>query len=652
MTERIGILSDDLWALRHEIALLTHATPVRMGLVLPARCDAIIGWDGPGGLMASRVGRLRKLPVRRLAVGPLRSVRPTPGQAPLTLRLEAAASPVVGEPPCAARAERALAQWRSLRLSWRNDGRDCLPAALAEPPFILVIVARGAANDTLIRQAVADHPECRIAVMADSREPAAVAQRVAARHPGAIGVTGTNAHALFDAAICVYAAAASELGRDAALAGCRTLGLPPIAAESDAAVLFTRAFLNGVSAFDPWSRKPSDIEHVAEQLAWLRDRFLENDRPTICMGVSRWKQRQVMSFLEGPDGPPRFASSVAKAVEQAAAANARMVAWETRMPRGLTEACAARGVPLDRMEDGFLRSVGLGAAFRPGASAILDRRGIYYDPRRESDLEHILATAAFAPALIERARALRERVVALRLSKYNVGGPASLGDLPDGCTIVLVPGQVEDDASVLLGSPQVRGNLDLLRAARRHNPDAFLIFKPHPDVAAGLRKGRIEEPEALAHADRVVSDIAITDLLDRVDQVETMTSLTGFEALLRGVRVATHGQPFYAGWGLTLDRDPPVRRSRRLTLDELVAGALILYPVYVDPITGLRCPPEILVDRLAAARDAAATTPAFRARARAAYVRARYAVLGPLALALRRARGAVPPTPPGRDLRP
>ncbi len=56
-----------------------------------------------------------------------------------------------------------------------------------------------------------------------------------------------------------------------------------------------------------------------------------------------------------------------------------------------------------------------------------------------------------------------------------------------------------------------------------------------------------------------------------------MTSLTGFEALLRGKAVFTYGLPFYAGWGLTQDRHAHPRRHRRLSIDELVAAALIGY---------------------------------------------------------------------------
>jgi capsular polysaccharide export protein len=63
--------------------------------------------------------------------------------------------------------------------------------------------------------------------------------------------------------------------------------------------------------------------------------------------------------------------------------------------------------------------------------------------------------------------------------------------------------------------------------------------------------------------------------------------------------VTVHGVPFYAGWGLTIDRGPvPARRTARRTLDELVAAALLLYPRYLDPLTGLPCPAEVLVGRL------------------------------------------------------
>jgi capsular polysaccharide export protein len=255
-------------------------------------------------------------------------------------------------------------------------------------------------------------------------------------------------------------------------------------------------------------------------------------------------------------------------------------------------------VELIWLEDGFIRSAGLGAAFRAGASFAIDTRGPYYDPARESDLEHLLATVDFPPALLARAAALREAIVARGVTKYNLGGEVPVVPAAPGRRRVLVPGQVEDDASVALGGGAIRTNLGLLRPARAAEPDAFLIYKPHPDIEAGYRRGRIAAPDLAGIADQVIERAPMAAVLGRVDAVHTLTSLTGFEALLRGLPVTCWGAPFYAGWGLTEDRLAVPRRTRRLTLDELVAGSLILYPRCLDPLTGLPCPPEVLLDRM------------------------------------------------------
>jgi len=155
-----------------------------------------------------------------------------------------------------------------------------------------------------------------------------------------------------------------------------------------------------------------------------------------------------------------------------------------------------------------------------------------------------------------------------------------------GRTVVLVPGQVEDDASIRLGCTTVRTNLALLQAVRAARPNAFIVYKPHPDVASGNRKGRVALQAARQWANHIETTLSVVSCIDAVDEVHTMTSLSGFDALLRGRRVVTYGQPFYAGWGLTEDRAEQAtafeRRTRRLSLDELVAGALLHYPIYWD----------------------------------------------------------------------
>jgi capsular polysaccharide export protein len=143
-------------------------------------------------------------------------------------------------------------------------------------------------------------------------------------------------------------------------------------------------------------------------------------------------------------------------------------------------------------------------------------------------------------------------------------------------------------------------NLDLLIRARALEGDAWIIYKPHPDVEAGHRKGYIPTRDVLRYANEIALDAPILPLIAAVDALHVITSLAGFEALLRGKSVTAHGTPFYAGWGLTNDLAPvPSRRTRGRSLDELVAATLLLYPRYVDPVTRLPCSAELVVQRIA-----------------------------------------------------
>jgi capsular polysaccharide export protein len=304
----------------------------------------------------------------------------------------------------------------------------------------------------------------------------------------------------------------------------------------------------------------------------------------VCLGMAWWKRRRIADFLATTDGPPVFRRTVSGAFRAAKARGGAIAVWATREPPGLAEAAATHGVPVVRVEDGFIRSVGLGSDFLPGVSIVVDKTGIYFDPRRDSDLERLLRETEFDAMLLARARRLVDRLVAGGVTKYNLenGGLATRGTRiawPPGRRRILVPGQVEDDLSVRLGGGDIRSNFDLLARVRAANPDGFIVYKPHPDVVAGHRKGAIREAKVRRYADAIVRGDSIAALLGEIDELHTLTSLSGFEALLRGVPVTVYGRPFYAGWGLTRDivsRD----RGRILSLEELAAGALILYPRY------------------------------------------------------------------------
>ena len=305
-----------------------------------------------------------------------------------------------------------------------------------------------------------------------------------------------------------------------------------------------------------------------------------------------WKRRHLTQFF----GPMRFTDDPARA----AGDGRPVMVWAGRETPALVAACAAAKRPLQRLEDGFLRSRGLGAELVPPLSLVLDDLGIYYDPTRESRLDRLIAQAAGMDAKeLARAQALVARLVALGLTKYMPGGETTL-PLTGGRPLILVPGQVEDDASIKLGAGEVRTNAGLLQRARALMPEAVILYKPHPDVVAGLRGGAVAADVLAACADAVLERGDPAALLARVDGVVTMTSGMGFEALLRGVPVTCLGAPFYAGWGLTQDLGPrPAHRRARPSLAALAHAALIAYPRYHDPLTGLPCPPEVALDRLA-----------------------------------------------------
>ncbi|WP_374496643.1 capsular polysaccharide export protein, LipB/KpsS family [Vogesella indigofera] len=282
------------------------------------------------------------------------------------------------------------------------------------------------------------------------------------------------------------------------------------------------------------------------------------------------------------------------------------IVWGKSEDSRVSEFAERHGIPLYRMEDGFIRSVSLGSQHTTALSLALDKTGIYFDATTPSDLENLLAEHDFSaqPRLLEAAGALRRLMASLKLSKYSLGSLCPVGDLlgPRLKRRVLVLGQVEDDASIRYGLAEGWTNRRLIELAYEENPGAEIIYKPHPDVAAGYR-AKSSEVELLQEICTIISHgVVLADLFEEVDHVYTITSLSGFEALIHGLSVTVVGAPFYAGWGLTDDRAPLARRNRTLSLDELFCAAYLLYPRYLtglhDPVTGcLAAMLQIAADR-------------------------------------------------------
>jgi capsular polysaccharide export protein len=484
-----------------------------------------------------------------------------------------------------------------------------------------------AAFARMLDAALTDHPGARILIRAHPETAAGLRPgHFGPQHAGgrvALLTAPLSPRATLGGAIAVYTVS-SQMGFDAILAGHRPVvfgrpfyagwgltedragPIPRRGRNLTRAQLFAAAMILAPTWYDPCRDRLCTFEEALDQIEAEVRCWREDRHGHVVAGARLWKRGPLARFY-GRHRRLRFARNGAAAVARAQATGRGVLVW------GMTPVPADAPVPVRRLEDGFLRSRGLGAELVPPLSLVADRRGIYFDPAAPSDLEALIA-AGPPPGGERRAERLIARLAAAGVTKYNTGAPAPI--LPEslaGRRRILVPGQVEDDASILRGAGAVRTNRALLEAVRAANPDAAILWKPHPDVEAGLRPGAVGDVAGLA--DVTLAGVSATAAIDLADEVWTITSTIGFEALLRGRPVTCFGAPFYAGWGLTRDLGPvPARRTARPSLAALAHAALIAYPRYRDPVSGLPCPPEVAVERLAA--GAAAQGPGLRLLAR------------------------------------
>jgi capsular polysaccharide export protein len=340
--------------------------------------------------------------------------------------------------------------------------------------------------------------------------------------------------------------------------------------------------------------------------AIMTARFASLSSPPIVYSVRFWNRKAVGAIITAAYGyPPLFVNDFSRALSLAQLNHAPLIGWSSRVTAEQAKRIQSH-VEFYRIEDGFVRSVGLGAGLNGGASFVVDGTGIYYDASQPSDLEVLLQEQSLTPMEVARGEQLITALVSQNISKYNLKG--SDKGLPDsaGKEAILVVGQVADDASVRSSLSQVLDcesseniNKDLLAHTRSVYPDACIVYKPHPDVVSGLRAGMLPESEVLNYADACLPQVDIMVAIDWCDRLETVSSLSGFEALLRGKQVTTYGSPFYAGWGLTQDHADLPRRGRERSLAELVYLALVEYSHYYHPHTQQVCTPEALIDYLA-----------------------------------------------------
>lgn len=615
--------------------------------------DGVIGWGEKSTTRAAVAYASRhRIPYWRVEDGFLRSVGlGVSGERPLSIvlddrgiyydarrpsRLEALLDGDLDDPRLLARARAAIDRIVAARLSKYNDAPPGDPELGPPRRRVLVVdqtrgdmsiecgLADASSFERMLAAALAENPDAEVIV---KTHPDVLAGKKRGYLEGAAGdrvrlwAAPASPIALAASVERVYVVT-SQVGLEALLVGTPVtcfgapfyagwgltddrIEIPRRGRARTVEQLFAAAYLRYARYVDPDSGAPCELERVIDHLELQRRVFARNQGTIFCFCFEVWKRNYVRAYLRCPGNRIVFARSAAAAERRGFGAGCRVLVWGHRERAPVRELAARHGVPIWRMEDGFLRSVGLGSELATPASLVVDREGIYFDPTGPSELETILERGGFDADELARAAALRRAIVDRGLSKYNVGGDQRVA-VPAGRRVILVPGQVETDASVRLGGRDVKSNLALLEAVRAAAPDAYVIYKPHPDVVSGNRTGRVARDAARRLCDHLEDRATLAACLEVADEVHTLTSLVGFEALLRGKRVVVYGQPFYAGWGLTEDRHPVARRTRRLSLDELVCGALIAYPRYLNRRTGRFTTPEAIIAELVAERAASA----------------------------------------------
>lgn len=354
--------------------------------------------------------------------------------------------------------------------------------------------------------------------------------------------------------------------------------------------LFAGAYILYAKYIDAYTGQNTTLKRVLPQINTLKNaRLNECKKQKFLFGFSVWKRKFMRPFLgENLNYISVFSKNPLKSALKAGLdTNSLVYIWGKKEYLELQKWCDENSVNIIRVEDGFIRSVGLGSDLTRPYSLVFDDVGIYFDTTSPSRLENILNYHKFSSSELEAAKKLKDILIDSKISKYNDDKDGIISS-KNGKKIALVIGQVEDDASVRIGADGMK-NIELLEQARLNSPNSYIIYKPHPDVVSGNRIGLVDIDQALKYCDEVLEGVSMPTLLDLADEIHTMTSTSGLEAILRGKRVICYGRPFWAGWGLSDDKKPQPRRYRSLSSDELVAGAYLLYPKYVHPINLKPC---------------------------------------------------------------
>ena len=213
--------------------------------------------------------------------------------------------------------------------------------------------------------------------------------------------------------------------------------------------------------------------------------------------------------------------------------------------------------PVLILEAGFIRSINTFCEqnsppkYRYDVGFVLDYLTAYYDATKPSYLELMLNDKSLVinDQQMNRAASCIRKIVANHLTKYN-------------CQPIFVPEIGRKGAKKILVVDQSFDNV-------------YTYTRPINPIS----------------------------LVQYVDKVYVVTSQLGYEALMCNKEVHVFGMPFYAGWGVTHDRQVCSRRTHKRSVEEIFYITYILYSFYVNPEKQVPCEIEEAIDILISLRE-------------------------------------------------
>lgn len=352
--------------------------------------------------------------------------------------------------------------------------------------------------------------------------------------------------------------------------------------KRDIAEIFIAIMFKYTNYIDPFTEKIGRLENLLEYIS-LQKRH-SNKKDIVLYKTKFWKKLSLSRFLKFEDAKFVFNKNRLKHYKDNLVATWGIEGFNDLLD--LEHKCF--------IEDGFVRSVGLGSNIEDPISLVVDSGGMYFNPEVCSDLENILNNEVFTNYELKKGREAIELLLNNRITKYNIGlSDENLKNIRESnkdSKIILVAGQVESDASIKYGSRKVKTNYALLDKVSESNNDSIIIYKPHPDVLSGNRKGGNPEKEIEVLKNKypnvkyyIETKANILDCFEVADEVHVITSTAGLEAILRNKKVFTYGLPFYGGYGLTIDYEEYPRKRKQISKEELILGCYVLYPRYMLP---------------------------------------------------------------------